>query len=51
MNWGAKALVLEPDSLRDSVQSEAAAMLQKYRNVVEEKQKLSTCSKERSDIR
>jgi len=30
LNWGAKAIVLEPQSLRDEIRSEAAAMLQQY---------------------
>jgi len=30
LNWGAKATVLEPDSLRDEIKSEAEAMAGKY---------------------
>ncbi len=30
LNWGAKATVLEPDSLRDEIKSEAEAMAAKY---------------------
>ena len=30
MNWGSKALVLEPESLRNEIREEAEAMLQKY---------------------
>jgi len=30
MNWGSKALVLEPASLREEIRSEAQAMLQSY---------------------
>jgi len=30
LNWGAKATVLEPDSLRDEIKSEAAVMAAKY---------------------
>jgi predicted DNA-binding transcriptional regulator YafY len=48
MSWGSKALVLEPESLRDSVHTEAAATLQRYKNVGEEKRKLLPGSRSRS---
>ena len=30
LNWGSKAVVLEPQSLKDEIQTEAAAMLERY---------------------
>ena len=35
MRWGAAAVVLEPDELRDEIQSEAAEMLAGYANDVD----------------
>jgi hypothetical protein len=30
MNWGSKAMVLEPESLKKEIKTEAEAMLQRY---------------------
>jgi len=38
MNWGSKAEVLDPESLRDEIRIEAAAMLEKYGKGIEEKE-------------
>lgn len=38
MNWGSKAEVLEPESLRDEIRTEAEAMLRKYRGNIEERE-------------
>lgn len=36
LNWGSKALVLEPESLREEIREEAAAMLGRYEKEGEE---------------
>jgi len=42
MSWGSKALVLEPESLRDEIRTETKAMLKKYGEDTEKEEKLLT---------
>lgn len=42
MNWGSKAEVLEPESLRDEIREEAEAMLENYTKRFEKKEKPMT---------
>jgi predicted DNA-binding transcriptional regulator YafY len=35
MSWGSKALVLEPETLREEIRVEAEAMAEKYGKAVE----------------
>jgi predicted DNA-binding transcriptional regulator YafY len=39
MNWGSHALVLEPESLREEIRTEAQAMQEKYSKADEELEK------------
>ncbi|MBN2033796.1 MAG: hypothetical protein JW836_11010 [Deltaproteobacteria bacterium] len=32
MNWGLKALVIDPESLREEIRTESEALLEKYRD-------------------
>ena len=48
MNWGSKALVLEPASLREEIRSEALAMLENYSRTSEDAGKLVRGSDETS---
>lgn len=42
MRWGSNAYVLEPEELREEIQSEAAGMLVMYENgIVQEKKTLT----------
>ena len=42
MRWGAKAIVLEPEKLRDEVQTEAVEMMAVYANGVDQVEKTLT---------
>ena len=39
MSWGSRALVLEPESLREEIRAEAEAMLHRYEREVERKER------------
>ena len=39
MRWGAKAIVLEPEELRDEIQAETVEMLAVYANGIEQVEK------------
>jgi hypothetical protein len=42
MRWGAKAIVLEPEKLRNEIQAETVEMLAVYANGIEQVEKTST---------
>jgi len=39
MSWGARALVLEPESLRDEIRTEVESLLNRYEREVEKEGK------------
>lgn len=39
MNWGSKAEVLEPESLRDEIREEAEVMIERYVKSIEKEKK------------
>jgi predicted DNA-binding transcriptional regulator YafY len=42
MRWGAKAIVLEPEELREEIQAETVEMLAVYANGIEQVEKTLT---------
>jgi predicted DNA-binding transcriptional regulator YafY len=42
MRWGAKAIVLEPEKLREEIQAETVEMLAVYANGIEQAEKTLT---------
>ena len=42
MQWGAKAIVLEPEELRNEIQAETVEMLAVYANGIEQVEKMLT---------
>ena len=39
MSWGSKALILEPESLKDEIRAEAEAMIEKYAKETEKEER------------
>ncbi len=50
MSWGASALVLEPESLRDEIREEAEAILERYVKDIKEEEKFDFKSSEKAEF-
>jgi hypothetical protein len=50
MSWGASALVLEPESLRDEIREEAEVILERYVKNIKEEEKFDFKSSEKAEF-